>query len=81
MPPPNLDTSCWTYGCEHELADWDCNGELPTGFSRTHDHTIVNSNGIAASPNPKHYPIGGEIITPPSNTPKLQVNYTKRILD
>ena len=65
----------WTYGVEHELANWDCNECLPSGCSRTPDYTIVNSNGIAAPPNPKVYGYGGEIITPPSASIYTQVQY------
>jgi hypothetical protein len=64
----------WTYGAEHELADWDARLVLPGGYARSPDHTIVNSNGIAAQPNPSVYPYGGEINTPPDEYPSLQAD-------
>ena len=66
MPTVDLKGDHWTYGCEHELSDWDCSKELPEGFKRSKDHTIVNSNGVAAQPNVSVYGYGGEINTPPS---------------
>lgn len=64
----------WTYGCEHEWADWPLETKLPTGYGRDlKDITIVNSNGIANDPSGKLYRYGGEINTPPSKTPEGQV--------
>lgn len=71
----------WTYGTEHELSDWDCNKNLPNGFQRSPDYTIVNSNGIAAQPNPKVYQYGGEINTPPTETIEGQVKCLAIILN
>ena len=42
------------------------NKGLPSGFARSKDHTIVNSNGIAAQPDTRIYSFGGEINTPPT---------------
>lgn len=56
----------WSYGAEHELADWDSRKGLPKGYARAPDYTIVNSNGIAAQPDAKLYPYGGEVNTPPT---------------
>ena len=71
----------WTYGAEHELADWDSRLGLPQGFARSPDYTIVNSNIIAAQPNPKVYPFGGEINTPPTTTPQGQADCLGMILE
>lgn len=61
-------TSLWTYGAEHELADWDTRLPLPEGCTHNKkDYTIVNSNGIANDPKGKAWPYGGEINTPPTN--------------
>lgn len=64
----------WTYGSEWELADWNSlkPQSLPEGYGRSGDHTIVNSNGIAAQPNPKVYRYGGEVNTPPTTLPEQQ---------
>jgi len=70
----------WTFGAEHELADIPRTLSLPAGFSwDTHDITIVNSNGIANEPKGKGYPFGGEINTPPTETPAGQVAHLKTI--
>lgn len=69
----------WTYGAEHELADWDTKIKLPDGFARSPDYTIVNSNGIAAQPNPEYYRYGGEINTPPSDDIEPQCVYLEKV--
>lgn len=81
MPPRNTlpNVEGWTYGAEHELADWDTLVNLPPGFGRSHDHTIVNSNGIAVQPNTKVYRFGGEINTPPTSTVEEQVDCLLKI--
>lgn len=62
-----MNTDTWTYGAEHELADWDRKVEMLEGFGvDTDDYTIVNSNGIAADPAGKLYRFGGEFNTPPT---------------
>lgn len=66
--------SSWTYGAEHEFADWDIREEMPLGTWRTPDPTIVNSNGIAADPDGKLYSFGGEINTPPTLFPEGQAD-------
>lgn len=71
----------FTFGCEWEFSDWDTKIALPKGFGRSPDYTIVNSNGIAAQPNPKIYRYGGEINTPPTNTPESQADLLYQILD
>jgi hypothetical protein len=71
----------WTYGCEHELSDWVTTWGLPEGFQRSPDYTIVNSNGIAAQPNTKVWPIGGEINTPPTESINNQVDCLDQILE
>lgn len=67
-----VDTSEWTYGVEHEWADWHCS-DLPSEYTRSPDHTIVNSNGIAAQIKPDFYKYGGEINTIPSETMEDQI--------
>ncbi len=63
----SVSTEGWSYGAEHELADWDWNGALPPDFGRDkRDITIVNSNGIANDPTGRLYDRGGEINTPPT---------------
>lgn len=64
----------WTYGAEHEWADWDMRTPLPEGFGRdVKDYTIVNTNGVANDPTGRAYPFGGEINTPPTTTIAGQV--------
>lgn len=64
----------WTYGCEHEWADWPLGRGVPPGYGRDlRDITIVNSNGIANDPRGRTCKIGGEINTPPTDTPLEQV--------
>jgi hypothetical protein len=81
--PTSVDTKglFYTFGCEHELSDWDTSAGLPDGFARSPDHTIVNTNGVAAQPNPAVYRYGGEINTPPSSCPEGQVELLNAILD
>lgn len=83
MPPRNLDKQGenWSVGCEHECADWNAKFKLWDGFKRSPDYTIVNSNGIAAQPNPKLYQSGGEINTPPSAGIYGQIKFLEMILD
>ena len=58
----------WTYGAEHELADWQLGDKLPVGCSHDgKDYTIVNSNGIANDPSGKLWRCGGEVNTAPSD--------------
>jgi hypothetical protein len=79
--PVAIDTKgyTWTFGCEHELADWDSLETLPKGFARSPDYTIVNSNGIAAQPDVRVYRYGGEINTPPTSGPEGQVSCLNQI--
>lgn len=77
---PELDYNGMTFGAEHEFGDWDTELGLPTGFARSPDYTIVNSNGIAAQPNPTVYRYGGEVNTPPTDTPQGQVACLERVL-
>lgn len=78
---PRADTEGWTYGAEHELSDWDNYVKLPEGYKRSPDYTIVNSNGIAAQPNPKDYRYGGEINTPPTSSVRAQAECLTKIQD
>ena len=76
-----FDPKNWTYGVEHEFADWHKDSQLPPGCTRnTQDHTIVNSNGIAADPKGKVYSYGGEINTRVTNTPQAQGDILRDIL-
>lgn len=74
-----VNTKNWTYGCEHELADWDTRWGWE-GYGRDPEPNIVNSNGIAADPLLKSYPFGGEINTPPSSSPDVQGELLERFL-
>lgn len=70
----------WTFGAEHELADWFYDVQLPSGYGRdVRDVTIVNSNGIANDPKGISYSYGGEINTPPTNTIHQQVRCLREL--
>lgn len=69
-----IDTYDWTYGAEHEWADWPLDRPLPPGYGMDRkDITIVNSNGVANDPKGRLYRFGGEINTPPTQSPRGQV--------
>jgi hypothetical protein len=69
-----------TYGAEHEWGDFPLDTPLPPGYGRDRkDITIVNSNGIANDPSGKLYRFGGEINTPPTSTPKGQVECLREL--
>jgi len=72
-----IKSTGWTYGCEHEFADWPRERELPDGFSSDPEKTIVNSNGIAWA---RDWPFGGEINTPPNRSPEKQCVFLGEIL-
>jgi hypothetical protein len=75
-----IDTRFWTYGAEHEWADWPLSTQLPKGYGRdVRDITIVNSNGVANDPSGKLYEFGGEINTPPTDTVEGQVNCLREL--
>jgi hypothetical protein len=80
--PESINREAWTYGAEHELADYDRkNVTLPVGFSLNHkDHTIVNSTGVANDPHDKLHWFGGEINTRPTDTPEEQVVDFEKLL-
>ncbi len=82
MPVPiDLKGDTWTYGCEHELADWDTFLKPPDGvLGRSNDHTVVNANGVAAQPNIKVYRYGGEINTVPG-TMLEQIEWLENITE
>lgn len=64
----------WTYGAEHELADWSRDVPLPEGWGIDKDDvTIVNSDGTAADPKGILTNIGGELNTPPTDSIEGQV--------
>ena len=79
--PTILDTSgrTWTYGCEHELADWDTRKGWE-GFDTTEDYNICNSNGISGDPKMISYPYGREVNTRPSSTPQEQGDMLEKFL-
>lgn len=81
MPKVSLDTSgrTWTYGAEHELADWDTRKGWE-GFDRDPEPNIVNTNGIAADPRLISYKFGGEINTPPTNDGLSQADLLSKFL-
>lgn len=76
MFPPKY----WTYGAEHELGNWDRRRGVPDGFiADRKDVTVMNSNGIAADPKGRTYDFGGEINTPPTDSPQGQVQALQTI--
>lgn len=81
MPHLTIDTTgrTWTYGCEHELADWDTRKGWE-GFGRDPEPNIVNTNGIATDPTLKSYWLGGEINTPPTTTAEGQAELLRLFL-
>lgn len=60
----------WTYGVELEWPDISVRTELPDGWSwsRT-DYTVVNSDGVANDPRHELVLRGGELNSPPFETP------------
>jgi protein-tyrosine-phosphatase len=76
----NLNEASWTYGVEHEFADWDTRNGVPEGFDWGGDWTVVNSNGIAVDPPGQIYPYGGEVRTPPTSTPEAQGGLLREFL-
>lgn len=70
-----LSPESWTYGAEHEWADWPLARTIPEHLGKhdRKDWTIVNSNGIANDPHGKTWHFGGEINTEPTGTPEGQV--------
>lgn len=65
----NTNPMSWTFGAEHEWADWDTTRPLPEGYGRDRkDITIVNSTGVANDPKDRLHHHGGEINTPPTTT-------------
>jgi hypothetical protein len=80
MPKVNVDsTKGWTFGIEHEFADWDTRKGWQ-GFDRDPEPNVCNSNGIATSPNLSLYPFGGEINTPPTVTPSSQAELLEKFM-
>jgi hypothetical protein len=70
----------WTFGAEHELADWPWERPLLAGFGLDqHDITMVNSSGVANDPNGKVYFLGGEFNTPPTDTPEGQCELLEQL--
>lgn len=63
----------WTYGVEHELADWDRRRPLhPRWGLDLKDVTMVNSCGVAVDPRARGFHLGGELNTPPTDQPEGQ---------
>lgn len=79
----NKDTTTWTFGAEHEWADWhttDPARPLPPGYGRDRkDYTIVNSTGVANDPKDRLHQRGGEINTPPTSTLEGQVDCMREL--
>lgn len=71
-------TDQWTYGAELEWVDWPRLEKLPKGIAVDDgNYTSVNSNGVAVDGKGKSYPLGGEILTAPSESvsgPSDQMN-------
>lgn len=68
------DSKLFTYGAEHEWADWPIDAELPRGCAHNKkDHTVANSNGIANDPRGRVYKFGGEINARPTRSIEEQV--------
>jgi hypothetical protein len=64
----NLNSSTWTFGCEHEWVDWDRRVPLPEGWGiDRNDVTMVNSSGIAVDPKGVVWYRGGELNSPPTH--------------
>ena len=77
----NLATDSWTYGAEHEWADWPIDAVLPRGCAHNKkDHTVANSNGVANDPRGIVYRYGGEINTRPTCTAEDQVKVLAELL-
>ena len=74
------DPNMFTYGCEHEFADWSVDSKLPEGCLWNHDdYTIVNSNGIANDPKGKLWRFGGEINTRPTSSIEEQCDILSQL--
>ena len=72
----------WTYGAEHEWADWDTTRPLPPGYGRDRkDITIVNSTGVANDPKDRLHTRGGEINTPPTSSIEGQMACMRELQD
>lgn len=77
-----ISISGWTYGAEHEFVDWDRRKGIPEGFGiDLSDRTMVNSNGIAVDSRWDFWPFGGEIQTPPTESPEGQGEALKTFLE
>jgi hypothetical protein len=74
-----LDLKHITYGAEHELADIPVDTPLPKGWYRDPEHTIVNSNGIAADPRGELWGFGCELNPTPTDSPEGQVEHLQWI--
>lgn len=77
--PIDKNAKTWTYGCEHELADWDTRLGWE-GYERDPEPNICNSNGIAGDPTLRDYPFGAEINTPPTNYASGQGELLRKFL-
>jgi len=71
--PLRIAQRYWTYGVEHELADWDTRKGFGV-FGRDPEPNILNSNGIAGDPTLRDYPFGAELNSPPTSTPDAQAD-------
>lgn len=65
-----MNAAGWTYGVELEWPDVDCTAALPDGWAwSATDYTIVNSNGVANDPRRRLVLHGGELNSPPADSP------------
>lgn len=72
----------WTYGIEHEFADWPLTRKLTKGMTRNRkDYTIVNSDGIANDPKGIVHAYGGELNTDPTDSVDGQCQILVDFLD
>jgi hypothetical protein len=63
----NRDIDSWTFGAEHELADWDRSKPLPEGITLdVNERTMGNSCGSAVDGKGIYTKHGGEFLTAPS---------------
>lgn len=73
--PRTIDTTgkTWTFGVEHELADWDTRKGFGVFKQDKKDFNITNSNGIASDATGRDYPFGAELNSPPTSTIEEQL--------
>jgi hypothetical protein len=75
----SLNLKQMSYGAEHEFADASLYTSLPAGWYRDPEHTIVNSNGIAADPKGELWKFGCELNPTPTLDAGGQVQHLQWI--